>query len=231
LENVRVQRAGIAYRQEFGIFYQRYKMLCKKTWPNYIGYSKQTAREAVNEIVSTNNFSAGKEYVLGKTKIFIQNPTTLFFFEERRAIVMPKIATLIQKIWRGYKARCAYERLRAAITLESYIRMYRIRHWYKRTQSATMIQKIWKGFKDRREWVKRKSAIKIQLWYRYVQSMKWLRELHGLFAEVKKDSLFGKYTKWPSYPIVLTKADGLLHRIHLKWRVCFICFLFLFFIA
>ena len=27
----------------------------------------------------------------------------LFYFEEKRALVMPKIATLIQKIWRGYK--------------------------------------------------------------------------------------------------------------------------------
>jgi myosin-1 len=219
LENVRVQRAGFAYRQEFGIFYQRYKMLCKKTWPNYIGYSKQTARDAVGEIVSTNNFTAGKEFVLGKTKIFIQNPTTLFYFEEKRAIAMPRIATLIQKIWRGYKARCEYERLKAAITLQTYMRMYRTRHWYVRTLSAIMIQKIWKGFKDRREWVKRKSAIKIQLWYRWVQSMKWLKELNGQFAEVKKDPLFGKYVKWPAHPIVLTKANGQLTKIHLKWRV------------
>eukprot|EP00026_Physarum_polycephalum_P001191 Phypoly_transcript_01192.p1 GENE.Phypoly_transcript_01192~~Phypoly_transcript_01192.p1 ORF type:complete len:594 (+),score=69.95 Phypoly_transcript_01192:1500-3281(+) len=219
LENVRVQRAGFAYRQEFGIFYQRYKMLSKKTWPNFPGYSKKTAKDAVAEIVSTNNFTAGKEFVLGKTKIFIQNPTTLFYFEEKRAVAMPKIATLIQKIWRGYKARCEYERLLAAITLESYVRMYRARHWYKRTLAAIMIQKHWKGFKDRREWVKRKSAIKIQLWYRWVQSMKWLKELQSVFADVKRDPVFGKYSKWPPHPLVLTKAGGQLNRIHAKWRV------------
>jgi len=123
-------------------------------------------------------------------------------------------------MWKGYKARCEYKRLKAAITLESYVRLYRTRNWYLRTLAATMIQKIWKGFKDRREWVKRKSAIKIQLWYRWAQSMKWLRSVQLTFtAQAKRENWFGKYMEWPTYPLVLKRADTLMHQIHLQWRV------------
>ena len=37
LENIRVKRAGYAFRQKYAIFLFRYKMLCASTWPNYAG--------------------------------------------------------------------------------------------------------------------------------------------------------------------------------------------------
>jgi len=33
MENLRVRRAGYCNRQLYEIFLERYKMLCKKTWP------------------------------------------------------------------------------------------------------------------------------------------------------------------------------------------------------
>ena len=41
LENVRVRRAGFAFRQPFTRFVARYKMLCKETWP----YSTRSGSE------------------------------------------------------------------------------------------------------------------------------------------------------------------------------------------
>ena len=35
MENVRVRRAGYAFRMEYGRFLDRYKMLSKRTWPNF----------------------------------------------------------------------------------------------------------------------------------------------------------------------------------------------------
>merc|ERR1712110_986696 len=37
LENVRVRRAGFAYRQEYWRFLRRYKMISQFTWPNFHG--------------------------------------------------------------------------------------------------------------------------------------------------------------------------------------------------
>lgn len=37
LENVRVRRAGYAFRQAYEPCLERYKMLCKQTWPHWRG--------------------------------------------------------------------------------------------------------------------------------------------------------------------------------------------------
>lgn len=40
MENVRVRRAGYAFRMEYKNFLERYKMLSGVTWPNYRGSPK-----------------------------------------------------------------------------------------------------------------------------------------------------------------------------------------------
>lgn len=37
MENVRVRRAGYAFRQTYEPCLERYKMLCKQTWPHWKG--------------------------------------------------------------------------------------------------------------------------------------------------------------------------------------------------
>lgn len=37
MENVRVRRAGYAFRQAYEPCLERYKMLCKQTWPHWKG--------------------------------------------------------------------------------------------------------------------------------------------------------------------------------------------------
>ncbi|KAI4805757.1 hypothetical protein KUCAC02_010354, partial [Chaenocephalus aceratus] len=37
MENVRVRRAGYAFRQAYEPCLERYKMLCKRTWPHWRG--------------------------------------------------------------------------------------------------------------------------------------------------------------------------------------------------
>ena len=69
LENVRVRRAGYAYRQLYEIFLYRYKMLSPTTWPNFQGYPA----DGVQHIFDDCDVDY-EEYSFGKTKVFIRNP-------------------------------------------------------------------------------------------------------------------------------------------------------------
>lgn len=108
LENVRVRRAGFAFRQEFARFVARYKMLSEKTWPS----STKSAQEQCREILSTLNLVEGKQYQLGLTKIFIRQPISLFTLEELRERKLQLLATLIQKIYRSYRTRKYFREMR-----------------------------------------------------------------------------------------------------------------------
>lgn len=61
MENLRVRRAGFAYRRPYEMFLQRYKCLTPTTWPNYHGPPKQ----GVHEIVCHLGFEKD-EYRMGK---------------------------------------------------------------------------------------------------------------------------------------------------------------------
>uniref|UniRef100_A0A8C5HU58 Myosin IB n=1 Tax=Gouania willdenowi TaxID=441366 RepID=A0A8C5HU58_GOUWI len=98
MENVRVRRAGYAFRQPYEPCLERYKMLCRRTWPHWRG----PAREGV-EVLMGDLQVPHEEFSYGRSKIFIRNPRTLFFLEERRRQCLRDLATLIQKIYRGWK--------------------------------------------------------------------------------------------------------------------------------
>lgn len=97
LENIRVRRAGFAYRQKYEKFVWRYKMICKDTWPRTSG----TPQQSVQTIFQSFNVQS-EEYRFGKTKVFIRSPATLFFFEEKREEFLPKVVMAMQAGFRGY---------------------------------------------------------------------------------------------------------------------------------
>lgn len=61
MENLRVRRAGFAYRRFYDKFLERYKSLSKETWPNYHGDPK----EGVELLVKTLGYTSD-EYQMGK---------------------------------------------------------------------------------------------------------------------------------------------------------------------
>lgn len=69
LENVRVRRAGYAYRQLYDKFYFRYRVCSSKTWPHWSGNN----RDATSAILAD---CAVEEtgYRLGHNKVFIRKP-------------------------------------------------------------------------------------------------------------------------------------------------------------
>uniref|UniRef100_A0A672ZM36 Myosin IHb n=1 Tax=Sphaeramia orbicularis TaxID=375764 RepID=A0A672ZM36_9TELE len=125
MEHLRVRRAGFAYRRKYEIFLQRYKPLCPDTWPNWRG----TAAEGVRCLIKYLGYRSD-EYKMGRTKIFIRHPKTLFATEDAFQVCKHKLATKIENCWRGLMARKERE---------------------KRAWAVKVIKKFIKGFMTRNQ--------------------------------------------------------------------------------
>lgn len=78
MENVRVRRAGYAFRQVYPQFLFRYKMLAAETWPHWNGDPKT----GVQKILQAQNIPK-EEFAFGKSKIFIRNPRLVHFVSDK----------------------------------------------------------------------------------------------------------------------------------------------------
>ncbi|XP_004566088.1 unconventional myosin-Ib isoform X5 [Maylandia zebra] len=147
MENVRVRRAGYAFRQPYEPCLERYKMLCKRTWPHWKG----PAREGV-EVLMADLQIPTEEISYGRSKIFIRNPRTLFFLEEKRKQCLQDLATLIQKIYRGWKCRTHFLLMKKSqIVVAAWYRRYAQQKKYRNIKSATtMVQSYTRGWQARK---------------------------------------------------------------------------------
>lgn len=108
-ENVRVRRAGYAFRLTYGQFLRRYKMLSSKTWPTYKGDEKEGCKIILTDL------GVRDDWAFGTSKIFIKSPETVFKLEELREKELDKIVVKIQRSWRAFQSRKWYLELRAAM--------------------------------------------------------------------------------------------------------------------
>ncbi|XP_031692135.1 unconventional myosin-Ie isoform X1 [Oncorhynchus kisutch] len=106
-ENIRVRRAGYAFRRAFAKFLQRYAILTRETWPRWTGEE----RKGVLHLLHSVNMDQD-QYQLGKTKIFIKAPESLFLLEEMRERKYNGYARAIQKAWRKHIAVRKYVKMR-----------------------------------------------------------------------------------------------------------------------
>uniref|UniRef100_A0A8D0CZF0 Unconventional myosin-Ih-like n=1 Tax=Sander lucioperca TaxID=283035 RepID=A0A8D0CZF0_SANLU len=144
MEHLRVRRAGFAYRRKYEIFLQRYKPLCPETWPNWKG----TAAEGVQCLIKHLGYKPN-EYKMGRTKIFIRHPSTLFATEDAFQVCKHKLATSIQAKYKGYRAKGDY---------------------LKQREAATKIETCWRGLLARKEREKRAwAAICVLICYRFIK--------------------------------------------------------------
>ena len=108
-ENVRIRRAGFAYRQTFDKFVERFYLLSPKT--SYAGSYTWTGDHlsATKQILKDTSIPV-EEYQMGVTKAFIKTPETLFALEHMRDRYWHNMATRIQRAWRNYlryRTECA----------------------------------------------------------------------------------------------------------------------------
>uniref|UniRef100_A0A8C1QUU0 Osteoclast-stimulating factor 1 n=1 Tax=Cyprinus carpio TaxID=7962 RepID=A0A8C1QUU0_CYPCA len=106
-ENIRVRRAGYAYRRFFRKFLNRYAILTKESWPTWRG----DERQGVMHLLRSVNMDQD-QYQLGHTKIFIKAPESLFLLEETRERKFDGYARAIQTAWRKYCGRKKYVQMR-----------------------------------------------------------------------------------------------------------------------
>ncbi|KAG9761728.1 myosin IC heavy chain, partial [Aureobasidium melanogenum] len=144
-ENVRIRRAGFAYRQTFDKFVERFYLLSPKT--SYAGDYTWTgdAKSGVKQILKDSSIPI-EEYQMGVTKAFIKTPETLFALETMRDRYWHNMAIRIQRAWRNY--------LRYRIECATRIQ----RFWRRKTGGMEFIQlrdqghKVLGGRKERRRY-------------------------------------------------------------------------------
>ncbi|XP_075885012.1 myosin IEb [Nelusetta ayraudi] len=106
-ENIRVRRAGYAYRRPFSKFLQRYAILTKESWPYWRGEERQGVLHLLNSVHMDQD-----QFQLGKAKVFIKAPESLFLLEEMRERKYNGYARVIQKAWRKHIAVRKYVKMR-----------------------------------------------------------------------------------------------------------------------
>ncbi|XP_044757784.1 unconventional myosin IC isoform X2 [Coccinella septempunctata] len=200
MENLRVRRAGFAYRRLYEKFLHRYKCLCKRTWPNYPG----PAKEGVQELVCSLGYSAD-DYKMGKTKIFIRYPQTLFQTEDSFQAKKHDIAAIIQSQWKGILQRRKYLRMReAAIVIQKNIRRYLAKlEAEKRRRAVLVIRRFIYGFITRNG-----PTNEYNHKFQQITRKMWLIRL----SKILPKTVLNKY--WPPCPEICNEASSILHHLH-----------------
>ncbi|OBT56951.1 hypothetical protein VE04_03195 [Pseudogymnoascus sp. 24MN13] len=142
-ENVRIRRAGFAYRQTYDKFVERFYLLSPQC--SYAGEYTWTgdSKSGAKQILKDTSIPA-EEYQFGVTKAFIKAPETLFALEHMRDRYWHNMAIRIQRVWR------AYLRIRS----EAATRIQRV--WRKKRVGAEFLEmrerghKLLQGRKERR---------------------------------------------------------------------------------
>ncbi|XP_015784428.1 myosin-IB [Tetranychus urticae] len=205
MENLRVRRAGFAYRRSYDVFLQRYKCLSQETWPFFKGSPKEGVEILVRQLDYNPN-----EYRLGTSKIFIRLPRTLFETEDAFQKKKHQLAAYIQAHVRGYFQRQKYHQIRrSALLIQSYWRReLAIRLLAKRRKAAFIIRKFIKGFITRNQELNdcnREFVINVR--------REWLARL----AHQLPKSLLER--TWPTPPSICAEASIILRDLHTKWMV------------
>lgn len=210
LENLRVRRAGFAYRRAYETFLQRYKCLSPNTWPNFKGPAKLGVQQLVNDLGYNPD-----DYRMGKTKIFIRFPRTLFETEDEFQYKKHDVAAIIQSHWKGFVQRRKYLEIRkSTIAIQTYCRRYlAIKKAQQRREAATKIRAFIKGFITRYDppngFNDNFIAHSKRLWL--------LRLSKSLPTNVLSNH-------WISAPPTCVEASELLRRIHRRHLVRVYCY-------
>ncbi|CAK9821958.1 Unconventional myosin IC [Anthophora retusa] len=204
MENLRVRRAGFAYRRPYEQFLQRYKSLCPQTWPNYHG----PAKEGVQILVCHLGFEAD-EYRMGNTKLFIRFPKTLFDTEDAFQAKKHDIAAIIQSRWKCILERRRYLELRkATIVFQKHIRRWLAKREADRRRKAVItIRRFIEGFITRNG-----PPTEINVAFIELAKSQWLIKL----SKTLPVGVLNNY--WPTCPYSCREASEHLRIIHKKWR-------------
>ena len=106
-ENIRVRRAGFAYRHLYRPFFYRYRILCDQTYPTWQGSEK----DACVKICESMGMRSGDDFQLGTSKIFVRKPESVFALEEKREHLTESFASRIQRFLQKFALQTYYYEL------------------------------------------------------------------------------------------------------------------------
>uniref|UniRef100_A0A671N5F7 Unconventional myosin-Ic n=1 Tax=Sinocyclocheilus anshuiensis TaxID=1608454 RepID=A0A671N5F7_9TELE len=209
MENLRVRRAGFAYRRRYETFLQRYKSLCPDTWPNWDG----RLVDGVSTLVKYLGYKP-EEYKLGRTKIFIRFPKTLFATEDALEVRKHSLATKLQSSWKGYSQKTKYRKMRqSAVKIQAWWRGILARREAKRRrEAANTIRRFVKGFIYRHQ----PRCPENEYFLDYVR-YSFLMKLHRSLPKTVLDK------SWPTPPPALIEASEQLRKLcmqNMVWKYC-----------
>ncbi|XP_076020339.1 unconventional myosin-Ih [Genypterus blacodes] len=203
MEHLRVRRAGFAYRRRYEIFLQRYKPLCPDTWPRWKG----TAAEGVKCLIKHLGYRSD-EYKMGRTKIFIRHPRTLFATEDAFQACKHKLATTIQAKYKGYRVKGDFlKQKEAAVRIETCWRgLLARKEREKRSWAVKVIKKFIKGFMTRNQ----PACVENSEYLAYVRQSYISRLKENLPKTVlEKDA-------WLTPPPIMQEVSQLLKKIYIR---------------
>ncbi|KAM9811184.1 unconventional myosin-Ih [Neosynchiropus ocellatus] len=206
MEHLRVRRAGFAYRRKYEIFLQRYKPLCPATWPHWRGLPA----DGVEVLVQHLGYMPD-EYSMGRTKIFIRHPRTLYATEDAFEKCKHQLATRLQAKYKGYRAKGEFK---------------------KQKEAATKIETCWRGVQARKERDKRAWAVKVIKKFikgymtrgqaKTTDNSEYLAFVRQNYLNKLKSNLPKTVldkTTWLSPPHVLSETSELLRKLHYRLLV------------
>ncbi|KAG0695254.1 Myosin-IB [Chionoecetes opilio] len=200
MENLRVRRAGFAYRRQYEVFLHRYKSLCPATWPSYKGQAK----DGVHSIVKHLKYSP-EDYRMGRSKLFIRLPRTLFKTEDALQARKAELATKIKAKWKAFVYQRRYQKMRAAVTVLT-------KHWRRIAAKKVLARRKWaagvirafvKGFITRNQAVNSTNA-------RFQQLVKC--EYLVRLSKALPQHVLNR--KWPQPPSSCKEASKVLWDLH-----------------
>ena len=154
LETIRIRKAGYAWRVPFVTFYKKYRWLASKIGAN------ADPRDQCKQILDQLKMSSD-HWQLGKTKVFMRN-SVFIPLQDALDRHIKKCATIVAKVIKGNYYRQHYKRIRANVQiLQKSIRMYTKRRIYLRRQKAAVrIQSVIRGWfaRDYYKQLKREKA-------------------------------------------------------------------------
>uniref|UniRef100_A0A4W6GC86 Myosin IH n=1 Tax=Lates calcarifer TaxID=8187 RepID=A0A4W6GC86_LATCA len=206
MEHLRVRRAGFAYRRKYEVFLKRYKPLCPATWPHWRGLPADGVEVLVQHLGYLPN-----EYKMGRTKIFIRHPRTLYATEDAYERCKHELATRLQAKYKGYKAKGEFR---------------------KQKEAATKIETCWRGVQARKERERRAWAVKVIKQFikgymtrgqaKTTDNSEYLAFVRQNYLNRLKENLPKTVldkTTWLSPPPVLVETSEILRKLHYRLMV------------
>uniref|UniRef100_A0A3B5MTI6 Myosin IHa n=1 Tax=Xiphophorus couchianus TaxID=32473 RepID=A0A3B5MTI6_9TELE len=203
MEHLRVRRAGFAYRRKYEDFLKRYKPLCPATWPHWRGMPADGV-----EVLAQHLGYLPDEYKMGRTKIFIRHPRTLYATEDAYEKCKHDLASKLQAKYKGYKLNFNF------------------------MSSATKIETCWRGAQARKEKEKRAWAVKVIKKFikayinrgeaKSTDNSEYLAFVRQSYLNRLKNNLPKTVldkTTWLTPPAVLTQASEILRKLHYRLMV------------